>query len=271
MPTVGRSVDGYYELGADGFWRQGSGPNSRQMSGQEAQNRNADIAYNKQNVSGGLATGAGTQYSTTGTPPKPTSYYANGAPAGYAASSYTATGQPASGLTGAWDLVGSTGGGGGNITLSRGAYEDQQQSLLANKLRQANIDRALEALKGFQTGGGQLPGYAQYGGPSFEQARAASFARSKEQAGLSAQAAIKGLQGAMDARGLTGSTVEGQALGGVVSGAGQDLSNVIREQYIQDANQLARQAETQYQGAITQRGQDIQAQQAILNLIGGLY
>ena len=168
----------------------------------------------------------------------------------------------------------------GGSSIVQPAYERQQQSLLdaelarqqwerQNTAREQQQARALAALGGSTSGGG-LP-RIEYDTAGEQQANAAAFARAKEMSGQNAQAAIQALKGAMEGRGLTGSTVEGQAMGGVIGGAGQGISNVIREQAIQDAQANARKTQTKYQGDITQRGQDLEAQRAIYSLIGGLY
>ena len=127
-----------------------------------------------------------------------------------------------------------------------------------------------------QGGSGALAPREGYGGniAANEQAvRGAAFARAKEFAGQNALAALKSIQGLTADRGLMGSTYEGNLLGDVVGGAVGQLGDYGREQYIQDVNRAGDIADMQYQGNITQRGQDIARQQAILSLLnmGAIY
>lgn len=122
--------------------------------------------------------------------------------------------------------------------------------------------------------GGPSP-YVQYGAGGGDQAaRDAAFARAKEQAGQTALAGLKSFQGQMENRGLMGSTQESQGMGNIIGATGGAVNDFTREQLINDLNRSAQVADTQYQGNITQRGQDMQRQQALISLLnmgGSLY
>ena len=115
-------------------------------------------------------------------------------------------------------------------------------------------------------------------GPTAEQeaaARDAAFARSKEQAGQTARASMQSLQDAVGERGLMGSSVEAAQTGNIIGGAAGDIGEFLRDRAMTESAQASRNADTEYQGQVTQRGQTLgrqqQQQQALLSLIGGLY
>lgn len=161
-------------------------------------------------------------------------------------------------------VVTSPGAGGGNINLSRDAYEAQQMALLRSKL-------AKDFLGGIGVGGVNPGAQVQYGGTDFDAARNAAFARAKEQAGQTAQSGVKGLQGLMAQRGLRDSTIEAGALGDILRGGTADVNEFTREQLLQDLARQQHVADTTYQGGIVQRGQNIDAQRALLQLFGSVY
>jgi hypothetical protein len=96
--------------------------------------------------------------------------------------------------------------------------------------------------------------------PDTSAAQSAEFARAKDLAGLTARGALTGLAGAMAGRGTVGSGVEGRGQQAVINAGQQQLGEVGRQQAITGAELAQKQAETAYQGGITQRGQDISAQ-----------
>lgn len=114
-------------------------------------------------------------------------------------------------------------------------------------------------------------------GPAFDEtgARAAAFARAKEQAGSTALASLKGLQDVMAGSGLTGSSVEGQGVASIVNGARGDVNDFTREEMIQDLDRAGDVADRNYAGAITQRGQNMSMLPSLMALLtangGGAY
>lgn len=158
----------------------------------------------------------------------------------------------------------------GQGTLSQGAYEQQQQDQLRSLLAQQAFQQRLALLQPY-TGTGAAPRISMDGmSPDETAARAAAFARAKEQAGGTAASALAALKDAMASRGLTGSTGRGFESGGIsdiIGSAAGGINEFSREQLLQDLNRYADIANTRYQGDITQRGQDLDAQRAILGLM----
>lgn len=138
------------------------------------------------------------------------------------------------------------------------------------------LNAAANASAGVNFGGSTTGGVPSVSGPigtvqapGVPSGTNAALLRAKDRAGLLARGALSGLRGALGERGILGSGVEGRATRGIAETALGEISDVNREQAIKEADQAARFAELGYQGAITQRGQDItmrgqdiQAQQA---------
>lgn len=89
----------------------------------------------------------------------------------------------------------------------------------------------------------------------------AAFARGKDQAGMTARAALNGLQEEMSGRGMAGSGQEAMATADVVGRAASGVNEISREQAVKDAQFGNQMALENYKGSITQRGQDINAKQ----------
>lgn len=104
-------------------------------------------------------------------------------------------------------------------------------------------------------------------------ARAAAFARAKEQAGRTANAALASLKGMFEDSGTMGSTMEAAQAGQIIGGAGAGVNEFTRDQMISDLARAAEIEDAQYAGNITQRGQDNSMKQALLALMnsGPLY
>lgn len=106
-----------------------------------------------------------------------------------------------------------------------------------------------------------------------EAARAAAFGRAKEQAGGTANAAIRALQSAMEGRGMTGSTLEAQGMGEIVGGAGGAVNDFTTEQLMADLQRAGQLEDRNYAGGLQRRGQDIAYRNALTQLLsaGPLY
>ena len=100
-------------------------------------------------------------------------------------------------------------------------------------------------------------------------ARAAAFARAKEQAGNTANAAMQALRGLYENQGTMGSTMEAARAGQVIGEAGAGVNQFTRDQLLSDLSRAADIEDLQYQGGITQRGQDVALKQALLALVNG--
>lgn len=97
--------------------------------------------------------------------------------------------------------------------------------------------------------------------PDTSAAQAATYGRAKDRAGQEARASLTALQEMFAERGLSGSGIAASESGKAIERSRAGLGEVSREQAIQEAAQAARRGELEYQGQITQRGQDINAAQ----------
>ena len=117
---------------------------------------------------------------------------------------------------------------------------------------------------GFGPGGtgGNMPPQVQFNAPSFEAAQTAAWNRAKDLTGQTANAAMTGLRSSLGGRGLLGSGIEGKGTARVMNAGQQQLGDVSRQQAIDSANQAQKNAELEFTGGISQRGQDLSSQQA---------
>jgi hypothetical protein len=153
----------------------------------------------------------------------------------------------------------------GSSAIGDDAFNRQQEMLLADKLQR---DR-LSSISGMFSGGNVAR--EEYTGPGVDEtaARNAAFARAKEQAGSTARASLRSLQGVIDERGMTGSSTEAGLAGGAIGGAANTVGDFTREQLIQDLTRAGQIADMRYQGNITQRGQDLSRNQSLAGLLVG--
>jgi len=164
----------------------------------------------------------------------------------------------------------------GNVVY-QGTTGDPKTMAEAERLRlQAQLQADAEARRWAMfssTPGGSAP-TVQYGaGGDDAAARAAAFARAKDQSGQIARSSLDSLYGLMAATGRAGSPIEAGEASKVLQWTAGDLGNLTREQYIQDLLGGANRASEVYRGGIAQRGQDLAARQSLLGLITsrGLY
>lgn len=106
-----------------------------------------------------------------------------------------------------------------------------------------------------------LPAQKTIGAPDMAAAQQAQFARAKDQAGEVARSALAGLRSQLGGRNLLGSGAEHRGTVNVANKGVQQLGELSRDQAIQgsEANQQA--ALANFQGGVTQRAQDIGANQ----------
>ncbi len=94
---------------------------------------------------------------------------------------------------------------------------------------------------------------------------AAAFARAKDQTGLNTRASLRAFQDQMAGNNMMGSGLEMTGTRDIVEhGAGQ-LNEVGREQAIKDASLNNQRVMADYQGRVTQRGQDLNVAQSNAN------
>ena len=89
----------------------------------------------------------------------------------------------------------------------------------------------------------------------------AAFANAKDQAGQTAQASMTGLQQALAARGMGGAGYEAGQIGNTLATAANQIGAAGRAQAIEDANLTAEGNVANLGAQVSQRGQDIGAQQ----------
>lgn len=91
---------------------------------------------------------------------------------------------------------------------------------------------------------------------------AASFAKARDTVGKTGRASLDALRGELGATGNLGSGAEVQGVKDVIQSGAGELGQVSRDQAVKNADLAADVAKTNYQGGITQRGQDVSAQEA---------
>lgn len=155
----------------------------------------------------------------------------------------------------------------GTGSISQSAYEQQQQSQLNAELQRQAEARRLGYLS--TVTGQQSPHVGDQVGPAADEnaARAAAFARAKEQAGATALASVRSLQDIMANAGLTGSSVEGNAIAGAVGGGAGRINDYTRTQLMTDLNRAADIADRNQVLRVTQRGQDLSLIPSLMGLI----
>jgi hypothetical protein len=150
------------------------------------------------------------------------------------------------------------------------------RSSLTGKQKGTNAGEALRALQEASglnlLGGSSSSGVGGVGGGAASLppvamgdaagASAAAFGRAKDQAGQTARASLTALHNEMAGRNMLGSGAEGGETARIVGQAAGASNEMSREQAIQDAKLGNQRAMADYQGRITQRGQDINAAQA---------
>jgi hypothetical protein len=95
--------------------------------------------------------------------------------------------------------------------------------------------------------------------PDTSAAQANLFARAKDQVGLQTAGSLSSLRSALAGRGILGGGAEARGTQNVLTAGQGQLGQVSRDQAIQEAGRLTDFAKIGYEGAITQRGQDITA------------
>lgn len=102
-------------------------------------------------------------------------------------------------------------------------------------------------------------------------ARAAAFARAKDQAGRVARSSLTSIAEEMAGRGISGSGIEALRAAGGIGEAAEPMQELTRTQAMGEAQRAADISDLGYQGGITQRGQDLANRQSYLALLRSLY
>lgn len=164
----------------------------------------------------------------------------------------------------------------GTTSYSNASAQARETDNNSARLQAEAEARRQQALLGLwnSTGGGvgAGPQVTRGGvGGNEEAARAAAFARAKDQSGRLATAGLKSVQDNMAARGISGSGIQDMKDAGVIQGAEAPLQELTRDQLMMDLNRTADISDQTYQGNITQRGQDMAAKQAQMQQLMGLF
>lgn len=118
---------------------------------------------------------------------------------------------------------------------------------------------------GSATGGG---GYAHLAPVDTSAAESASFNKAKDQVGQESTGALAGLRSALGARGMLGSGLEERGTAAAATSAAGQLGDVSRQQAVTRASNAQKNAQANFEGDITQRGQDFQREEAANSLAG---
>ena len=156
---------------------------------------------------------------------------------------------------------------------ARYGQEDLMARARLNQDAQAQQFQSMQGLFAQQGGGGTAPTISRTGGSigaAEQAARSAAFARAKEQTGRIGRSSLTGLREALASRNMLGGGAEAVGTGQIVGGAEGALNEFTREQMINDFAAAQQAAGQEYSGAITQRGQDLSAQQAQRQALFGL-
>jgi hypothetical protein len=106
-------------------------------------------------------------------------------------------------------------------------------------------------------------GMVQYSGATQQQeeaSRAATFARTKDNAANTARASLTALTGELQARGMGGAGYEGGQIGSTLAREANTIGEGDRQQAEEELRRAAEVANMQYQGGIAQRGQNLSTQ-----------
>jgi len=96
-------------------------------------------------------------------------------------------------------------------------------------------------------------------------AESAAFGRAKDQVGETSQGALSGLRSALGGRGMLGSGAEYRGTANVFNKGQQQLGDVSRGLAIKGAENAQENAQTNYAGGLTQRGQNMNDAQTALS------
>lgn len=102
--------------------------------------------------------------------------------------------------------------------------------------------------------GGGIPGITPVDTTA---AQSAAFAHAKDQVGQVGQGALTGLRSSLGSRGMLGSGAESKGVASVANRGQGQLGDVARSQAVDSSALAERTATTNYNGGISQRGQDI--------------
>jgi hypothetical protein len=115
------------------------------------------------------------------------------------------------------------------------------------------------------TGGGPVTsggGVAPIQMPDMTSSNNAIFAQAKDKVGKLSRSSLDSLAGELGSQGMLGSGAQVQATRDIVANNAGEMGQVERDLATKNADTALDVAKTNYQGSLTQRGQDIQSQEA---------
>lgn len=198
--------------------------------------------------------------------------YAAGAPSAQAASAAARGAFNTSQLTGVGYSVDPT----GLVSFDDSAEQARRTAAEADARRLSTLKSLMGAYGG--AGREDAPGTVQHRGLGVDgdeaAARAAAFARAKDQSGQINRGAVESLRSLYAGSGNVGA--QRQGLENIVASGAADLNEFTRDQLMADLEREADVSDLTYTGNITQRGQDINRPfnpqlQALISLMGTLY
>jgi hypothetical protein len=107
--------------------------------------------------------------------------------------------------------------------------------------------------------------------PDISGAQNAAWLRAKDRTANTYRGALNALQNQMVTRGVEGGGIEAANTRGILGQGAGELSDVAREQAINDIATQMDIAKTKYQGGITQRGQNVSLAPSLLGLFSARY
>jgi hypothetical protein len=167
------------------------------------------------------------------------------------------------------------------LTNAANMAELNRKGELTATAQQKAYDEANSLLASTSKGTASAPNVA-FPTDQIHSAQDLAFARAKDRVGQNARASVDALRSEMTGRGIGSapgapSGIEANAEAGVIGAGGGQLADTITQQASDEAAQGVQNAQNQYAGNITQRGQTLNAlttqQASILGLIraGGAY
>jgi hypothetical protein len=151
---------------------------------------------------------------------------------------------------------------------AQNSQQMMQRSQQQSQLQAEAMLRMQSQLPGIMNTVGGGGAQVHYGGNGeFEAAKAAAFARSKDAAGRTGRAALDQLRDLYAGNNMADSGSFLQREGDIVSGAAGQVGEMNRQQLLDDINAETHAADQEFQGGITQRGQNISLTQALLGLM----
>lgn len=189
---------------------------------------------------------------------------------GTAAGTTVKAANDAAGLPSLSGAPASSGSSSGSVTTSSTPYTPQPQVTSPSLAGLTAAASAAAPTSGGSNNGSGSTGYAHLAPVDTSAAEAASFNKAKDAVGQTTSGALTGLRSALASRGMLGSGLEERGTASAINAGAGQLGDVSRQQAVTRADEAQKNAETNFQGGITQRGQDLSKATADNSLAGSL-